>query len=88
MKGVSGAWSNQGFGYPSLDSFHPVLQCVGSSMLCTIFGGEISNRFAIGDLERSPPYLFLYLLYSKEKQEWKQEGTLPGLNTGESNFIE
>jgi len=57
-------------------------------MLCTIFGGEISNRFAIGDLERSPPYLFLYLLYSKEKQEWKQEGTLLGLNTGESNFIE
>ena len=88
MKGVSGASSNQGFGYPSLDSFRLVLQRVGSSMLCTIFGGEISNRFAIGDLERSPPYLFLYLLYSKEKQEWKQEGTLPGLNTGESNFIE
>ena len=36
--------------------------------------------------ERSPPHLFLYLLYSKEKQEWKQEGTLPGLNTGESKL--
>ena len=82
------AWSNQGFGHPSLVSFHPVLQRVGPSMLCIVFGGEISNRFAIGDLERSPPHLFLYLLYSKEKQEWKQEGTLPGLNTGESNFIE
>jgi hypothetical protein len=55
-------------------------------MLCIVFGGEISNRFAIGDLERSPPHLFLYLLYSKEKQEWKQEGTLPGLNTEESKL--
>ena len=80
------AWSNQGFGHSSLDSFRPVLQRVGSSMLCTIFAGEISNRFAIGDLERSPPHLFLYLLYSKEKQEWKQEGTLSGLNTGKSKL--
>ena len=80
------AWLNQGFGHPSLDSFHPVLQCVGLSMLCIVFGGETSNRFAIGDLERSPPHLFSYLLYSKEKQEWKQEGTLPGLNTGESKL--
>ena len=79
-------WSNQGFGHHSLDSFRPVLQRVGPSMLCIVFGGEISNRFAIGDLERSPPHLFLYLLYSKEKQEWKQEGTLPGLNTGESKL--
>ena len=79
-------WSNQGFGHHSLDSFCPVLQRVGSSMLCTMFGGEISNRFVIGDLERSPPHLFLYMLYSKEKQEWKQEGTLPGLNTGESKL--
>ena len=77
------AWLNQGFGHPSLDSFRPVLQRVGSSMLCTIFGGEISNRFAIGDLERSPPHLFLYLRCSKEKQE----GTLSGLNNRESNFI-
>ena len=81
------AWSNQGFGHSSLDSFRPVLQRVGSSMLCSIFGGEISNKFAIGDLDRFPPHLFLYLRCSKEKQEWKQEGTLPGLNTGESNFI-
>ena len=81
-----GAWSNQRFGYPSLYSFRPVLQRVGPSMLCIVFGGEILNRFAIGDLERSPPHLFSYLLYSKEKQEWKQEGTLPGLNTRESKL--
>ena len=50
------AWSNQGFGHSSLDSFRPVLQRVGSSMLCTIIGGEISNMFAIGDLGRFPPH--------------------------------
>ena len=61
------AWSNQGFGHSSLDSFRPILQRVGSSMLCTIFGEEISNRFAIGDLERSPPHLFLYLALFKRK---------------------
>ena len=55
-------------------------------MLCSMYGGEISNESEIGDFEISPPHLFLYLLYSKEKQEWKQEGTLPGLNTGESKL--
>ena len=58
-------WSNQGFGHHSLDSFYPVLQRVGPSMLCIVFGGEISNMFAIGDLERSPPHLFLYLALFK-----------------------
>ena len=61
------AWSNQGFGHPSLGSFRPVLQRVGSSMLCTVFRGEISDMFAIGDLERSPPHLFLYLTLFKYK---------------------
>ena len=30
-------------------------------------GGEISNEFASGAFERSPPYLFLYLLLFKRK---------------------
>ena len=61
------AWSNQGFGHSSLDSFRPALQRVGSSMLCTVFGGEISDRFAIGGFERSPPHLFLYLALFKRR---------------------
>ena len=79
------AWSNQGFGHSSLDFFRPVLQRVGSLMLCTVIGGEISNRFAIGDLERSPHTYSCTWLYSKEKQKWGQ-GTLPVLNTGESKL--
>ena len=49
-------------------------------------GREISNEFALGYFERSPPHLFVYLLYSKEKQWWKQTRTLPVLNTGESKL--
>jgi len=30
-------------------------------------GREISNEFALGDFERSPPHLFLYLLLFKRK---------------------
>ena len=55
MKGVSGGLVEPRVRPSLMDSFRPVLQRVGLSMLCTIFGGEISNRFAIGDLERSPP---------------------------------
>ena len=55
-------------------------------MLCNMYGGEILNEFAFGDSERSPPHLFLYLPYSKEKK-WKQQGTLPVLTPGSLNFI-
>ena len=80
------AWSNQGLGHSSLDSFRPALQCVGSSMLCIVIGGEISNRFVIGDLGRSPPTLNLVPGFiQKKKQKWRQ-GTLPVLNTGESKL--
>ena len=75
MKGVSGAWSNQGFGYPSLDSFHPVLQRVGSSMLCTIFGGEISNKFAIGDFRDLPHTYSCTWLYSNTKVETRDSAS-------------
>jgi hypothetical protein len=52
-------------------------------------GGEISNEFAIGVFERSPPHLFLYLLLFKRKQRWKQTRTLPVLNhRGVYIFIE
>jgi hypothetical protein len=30
-------------------------------------GGEISNEFAIGVFERSPPHLFMYLLFIQKK---------------------
>ena len=68
------AWSNQGFGHSSLDSFRPALQRVGSSMLCIVIGGEISNRFVIGDLGRSPPHLFLYLALFKRKNRSGDKG--------------
>ena len=54
--------------WPSLLGF--LLSC---SLACWIvdvvhmFGGEISNEFASGDFERSPPHLFLYLPLFKRK---------------------
>jgi hypothetical protein len=54
--------------WPSLLGF-----LLSSSLACWIidvvhmFRGEISNKFAIGDFERSPPHLFLYLPLFKRK---------------------
>ena len=80
-------WLNQKFGHPSLDSICPDLRRVGPSMMCNMLGGEITKEFAIGDFERSPPYLFLYPpSFKRKKQKWKEEGTLPVLNTGESKL--
>ena len=86
MKGVSGAWSNQGFGHPSLGSFRPILQRVGSSMLCTVFREEISDMFAIGDLERSPPTIILVPALFKYKSGDK--GLCQFRMPGSLNFIE
>jgi hypothetical protein len=50
-----------------------------------MYGGEILNEFAFGDSERSPPHLFLYLPYSKEKKlETTRDSA--GFNTGESKL--
>ena len=68
------AWSNQGFGHSSLDFFRPVLQRVISSMLCTVIGGEISNRFVIGDLGRSPPTLILVPGFIQKKNKSGDKG--------------
>ena len=53
-----------------------------------MFGGEISNEFAIGDVRDLPHTYSCTYLYSKEKQKWKQEGLCQGLITGSQNFIE
>ena len=47
-------------------------------------GRDISNEFALGDFERSPPHLFLYLFLFKRKTKVETTRTLPVLNTGES----
>ena len=47
-------------------------------------GGEITKEFAIGDFERSPLHLYLFLFKRKTKVETTR--TLPVLNTGESNL--
>ena len=49
-------------------------------------GGEIMKEFAIGDFERSPPHLFLYLFLFKRKTKVETKRTLPILNTGESKL--
>ena len=49
-------------------------------------GGEITKEFAIGDFERSPPHLFLYLFLFKRKTKVEIKRTLPILNTGESKL--
>ena len=43
------------------------------------------KEFAIGDFERSPPHLFLYLFLFKRKTKVEKK-TLPVLNTGESKL--
>jgi len=78
--------SNQRFGHPSLVPISPVLQLVGSSMLCNMLGDRSSSELAVGAFGRSPPHLFLYLLLFKIKAKVEAKGTLPGLTTGESNF--
>jgi hypothetical protein len=49
-------------------------------------GGEITKEFAIGDFERCPPHLFLYLFLFKRKTKVETTRTLPVLNTGESKL--
>jgi len=51
-----------------------------------MFGGEILNDFAIGDVRDLPPHLFLYLSLFKRKTKVETRGTLLGLNTGESKL--
>ena len=72
---------------PSFSSSYicPVFQHVGPSMLCNMLGERSSSEFAVGAFERSPPHLFLYLLLFKRKTKVETKGTLPGLNTEESN---
>ena len=74
---------------PSLpNSFCPVLLSVGPSMSCNMFGGEISNEFAIGDFERSPPHLFLYLSLFKENKSGNKKGLYRFRTPGSLNLIE
>ena len=77
---------NQRFGHPPLDSICPDLLRVGPSMMRNMLGGEITKEFAIGDFERSPPHLFLYLFLFKRKTKVEITSTLPVLNTGESKL--
>ena len=72
---------------PSFSGFH--LSC--SLAYWTVddvqhVGGEITKEFAIGDFERSPPHLFLYLFLFKRKTKVETTRTLPVLNTGESKL--
>ena len=78
-------WSNQRFGHPSLVPISPVLQLVGSSMLCNMLGERSSSEFAVDAFGRSPLHLFFYLILFKRKTKVETKGTPPGLNTGESN---
>ena len=43
-------------------------------MMRNMFGGEILNEFEIGDFERSPPHLFLYLSLFKENKSGNKKG--------------
>ena len=79
-------WANQRFGHPSLVPIFPVRQHVWLSMLCNMLGERFSSELAVGAFGRSPPHLFLYLLLFKRKTKVETKGTLPGLNTGESNL--
>ena len=79
-------WSNQRFGHPSLDSFYPALWRVGLSMLCICLGERSRTSLQVVILRDLPHTYSCTCLYSKEKQKWKQERTLPVLNTGESKL--
>jgi len=51
-----------------------------------MLGERFLSELADGVFGRSPPHLFLYLLLFKRKTKVETKGTLPGLNTGESNL--
>ena len=53
---------------------------------CATCWGEIMKEFAIGDFERSPPHLFLYLFLFKRKTTVETTRTLLVSNTGESKL--
>ena len=55
---------------------------------CATCWGEITKEFAIGDFERSPPHLFLYLFLFKRKKRWKQKGLYRFWTPGSLNFIQ
>ena len=57
-------------------------------MMCNMFGGEILNKFEIGDFERSPPHLFLYLSLFKENKSGKKKGLYRFWTPASLNFIE
>ena len=57
-------------------------------MMCNMFGGEILNEFEIGDFERSPPLLFLYLSLFKENKSGKKKGLYRFWTPASLNFIE
>ena len=65
--------SQRWFGRTKGSAIPPFGFLLSCSLACWIvnvvhmFGGEISNKFAIGDFERSPPHLFLYLPLFKRK---------------------
>ena len=57
-------------------------------MLCICLGERSQTSLQLVILRDLPHTYSCTCLYSKEKQKWKQEGTLPVLNTGSLNFIE
>ena len=64
----------------------PGLQRAGLSMLCNMLGERSRTSLHLVILRDLPHTYSCTCLYSKEKQKWKQERTLPGLNTEESKL--
>ena len=77
-------WSNQRFGHPSLDPISPVLQLVGSSMLCNMLGERSWMSLQMVSLKDLPLTYSCTFFYSKGRQ-YKQ-GVYRFWITGESNF--
>jgi hypothetical protein len=76
LRGSEVVWLNQKFSQPSLEPFVLSFYMMDHSGLCNMLVGDLECVHVV--LERSPPYLFLYLFYliKKNKKEINKGSTI------------
>jgi hypothetical protein len=79
-------WLNQGFNQSSLKPYVQSFCSLDYSMLCNVLGGDLECMLVM--LERSPPYLCLYLFYLIKRNKSKnKQGLYRSKTMGSLNFI-
>ena len=78
-------WTKR-FYRPSLEACVVSFCMSAHPMLCNTLWGDLV--WVVVEVERSPPHLFLYLFYSKQKETKKQRRALLATNAREPKFIQ